>query len=220
MAATFKSRVDRDRDSSSVALVAEPALHPFTVPSLLAVALLRDLAERVVDNRARVEEKERRKRVKLGKTTTLDHQLVARRKARGLKEGTYQLSSSERESKMRTLTEWAIRDAHIEGGVVQVSTAVTPAGYLPLPAALLAPLLVPVVSAARERAHGTFRSRLERSQAKEAASTGRSSNLPLNSLTIAARLKAWDGRWERVGQWAVEEALEWGEAQGILELER
>lgn len=213
----FRTRAERELDKPSDSSTSLPV---FTVPALLQEAKLRDLAARIVDARARHEEKQRRRRAKLGIPTARDLQLVADRLSRGLDEGAYKLSTTAREVKMIGLTEWAIRQAHQEGGVVHAEISAgesswrrsSTVGYLPLPPELLAPLLVPIVSGQR----GTFRSKLERARDLEHGVAQKSSN---DATTVTARLRAWgeEGRWERVGQWAVEAALEWGRAQGILD---
>lgn len=81
-------------------------------------------------------------------------------------------------------------------------------GYLPLPPELLLPLLLPHIAAEAQRAAGTFVKKEERE--KGAGGKG--------GVTVEAvlkRLRRWgvDGRWERVGVWKVEEAVEWGEAR-------
>jgi hypothetical protein len=190
-------------------------LAPYTIPTLLVTPRLRDLAVRIVDARARNEEKHRRRREKLGTSTARDAKIVASRIARGLDAGAYKLSCTERKAKMSALAAWAIQQAHAEGGLVDVRVPTTgdtwgapETAYLPLPPELLAPLLAPLVSAAHADARGTFRSRLERAGAAPEVSP----------QAVTARLRAWgaDGRWERVGAWAVEAAMEWGEAHGVI----
>lgn len=236
MGRTFRSRAERERlmaGSTAPGLEYPQALTVFTIPVLLATPKLRNLAARIVDARARHEEKLRRHRAKHGTPTARDLRVVADRIARGLDAGSYKLAPPERDRKMVGLVEWAIRKAHAEGGLVQVETQPTeiPApgaaswrtssgitGYLPLPPELLAPLLVPIVNAATLCQRGTFRSRLER-MARD-SHDGSKSGPAVDASTVVRRLRSWgeDGRWERVGLWAVEAALEWGEAHGILSL--
>jgi len=200
---------------------------------LLAVPTLRDLAARIVDTRARNEEKHRRHRAKHGKSTVVDAQVVADRLARGLSEGSYKLSRAERDRKMTAMTEWTLRQASRDGSVVEVcipqaTVAVEddpwrrkPApevGYLPLPPELLAPLLVPVIAAHRVLVRGTFRSQLERARESRTQTQTRPSAAGIDAKSITTRLRRWDMRWERVGVWAAEAALEWGEAHGVLDL--
>jgi hypothetical protein len=245
VARTFRARAEREAiaaatkskpssldpgnpDSQPSSQGASAALSAFTVPNLLAIATLGDLAAQVVDMRARNEEKERRWRKKHGTTTERDLKVVADRRSRGLEETSYKLSPADRQKKITALAEWAIRSAHAEGGLIEIKMEVagqpentwrrrkdTVTGYLPLPPDLLAPLIAPVVSVMKARQRGTFRSRLER-----AAHNLTTRRAGVDAASIKARLQGWgeEGRWERVGLRAIEAALEWGEAQGLLDL--
>lgn len=230
---SFLSRLDLSSSSSYEAS---------TVTSLLAVERLHTLAVRVVDTRARREENERRKRVKEGRTTQRDEALAAARRARGLRSSDYKLTDAERYPKMVRLVEWAIRTAAAEGALVQVDTGSgmhslrtmgsfdscastlmsSEAGYVPVPPELLGPLLIPLAAAERaERAsrRSTFRSRAERERDRALGRLEQKEG-PVDAKILLRRLRSWgeDGRWERVGEWAVEAAVEWAEAAGLLRL--
>lgn len=214
----------------------DAAYEPFTVTSLLEVERLHALAVRVIDTRARREENERRQRARDGTSTRRDEALVTARRARGLRSSDYKLTTEEREGKLRRLAEWAIRAAAAEGALVQVevdgaqhslrtmasfdscvSLVSSGAGYVPVPPELLGPLLIPLAAAERaERAtrRSTFRSKAERERGPRPFDAG------VDAKVLLARLRRWgeEGRWERVGEWAVEAAAEWAEAAGLLRL--
>lgn len=234
-ATTVDTTFDTTFDTSWLSRLDAPTYEPFTVTSLLAVERLHALAVSVVDARARREENERRKRVKEGRSTARDDAIVAARRARGLRSSEYKLSDGERYPKMVRLVEWAIRAAAAEGALVQVdgtvhslhtmasfdsclSVLAQGAGYVPVPPELLGPLLVPLAAAERaERAtrRPTFRSRAERERGVKREADG-----GIDAKVLLTRLRRWgeDGRWERVGEWAVEAAAEWAEAAGLLRL--
>lgn len=194
----------------------DPSVHLpqiVTPAGILENEKLRDLAERVVNQHARNEEKYRRRRAKEGTSKDRDRQIVATRRARGIPSGDYHLTPADRELKMTRLVEWAIRQAAGEGSIVHLSTVDAAgrlvAGYVAIPPELLGPLLVPLVQAKQQQWQKVFRPRSERGK----------SNV-IQASSIASRLREWgeDGRWERVGEWAVEQALAWAEENGLVRL--
>nr|XP_031858589.1 uncharacterized protein CI109_005969 [Kwoniella shandongensis]KAA5525661.1 hypothetical protein CI109_005969 [Kwoniella shandongensis] len=191
------------------------ALTPFTISSLLSDERLDTLARLVVDNEVRKEERRRKRRIRDGTATKKDLSVEADRKAQCVRE--YVMNDKERRLKMERLVGWVIRNVAEEGSLVQVrlpvrarGTSLGEWGYLPLPPQLLFPLLVPHLEAERNLRKNTIRR-------KGDPRTG-------NGMTIdelVMKLRGWgeEGRWERVGDWKIEEAIEWGEEKGYLRKE-
>ncbi|WVQ98426.1 hypothetical protein IAU59_005549 [Kwoniella sp. CBS 9459] len=153
------------------------------------------------------------------------------------------LDEKERRKKMERLAGWAIRAVAEEGSLIQVkiSSDLTQThdqensesyrsmtrsaggshtrtsernkvqyGYLPVPPELLFPLLIPHLDSEKFLRENTIRPRGD-------PRTG-------NGMTVdelVAKMRRWgdEGRWERLGDWTVEEAVEWGEAAGSLKRE-
>lgn len=209
-------------------------LEPFTVDALMNVERLRVLGSKVAEVRARREERLRRQRAKDNASTARDERVVQDRLNRGLRPDHWRLNLHECEHKLRRLTEWALREAAAEGGLVQVQCGLSPSsffgtdaatqsswrhelptttttGYLPLPPELVCPLVVPLFEAERAyRLKSTSSMFLPRHDPRRSAG--------INVECLTKRLRAWGeaGRWERAGEWAVEEALEWGVEQGLF----
>ncbi|KAL0959701.1 hypothetical protein HGRIS_011396 [Hohenbuehelia grisea] len=81
--------------------------------------------------------------------------------------------------------------------------------YVPLSPAYLGPMVERVITQLMERAKKSSAP----ARAKQSASAPASQAGP-NAVEITACLKRQDGRWARVGEWAVNEALELLEAEG------
>lgn len=201
-------------------------LEPFTLESILAVDHLRELAELVVAHEAKREERNRRRRIRDGTARTADLDLERERVSLGKKPDDYKLGAREKKRNMQQLAGWAIRSLAEEGGMVQVriptstpvkslSTPYSPSplgsksgaagveyGYLPLPPEVLMPLLVPHLQAEQARRSRVFMKRDD---------PRRNRGMTEQELAIAMRSWGSDGRWERLGEWAVAEALKWGE---------
>ncbi|KAL1406118.1 hypothetical protein Q8F55_007801 [Vanrija albida] len=213
---------DESDGSDNDAFGSEILLEPFTVEALMDVERLRVLGSKVAEACARREERLRRQRAKANASTARDERVVNDRLARGLRADHWRLTGHEVEHKLRRLTEWALREAASEGGLVQVqltpllspSSCIgtdTTTGYLPLPPELVCPLVLPLLEAER-----AYRLKLTSSMFLSRDDPRRSAGINVECLT--RRLRAWGqaGRWERAGEWAVEEALEWGVEQGLF----
>lgn len=201
-------------------------LEPFTLESILAVDHLDELAELVVDHEAKREERNRRRRIRDGTARKADLDLERERVSLGKKPDDYKLGAREKKRNMSRLAGWAIRSLTEEGGMVQVrlpplmsvkvvstphspsplgakrSAATMEYGYLPLPPEVLMPLLVPHLEAEHARRSRVF---MKRDDPRR--------NRGMTEQELTAVMRSWgsDGRWERLGEWAVAEALEWGE---------
>lgn len=118
------------------------------------------------------------------------------------------MSDDERLIKMSRLVGWVIRNVAEEGSLVQVKFSGTEYGYLPLPAQLLLPLLIPHLETERFIREHTFVRKTD---------PRRGNGMSVSELV--GRLREWgeEGRWERVGEWKVEEAIEWGEESGLVQ---
>ncbi|KAK8870070.1 hypothetical protein IAR55_000640 [Kwoniella newhampshirensis] len=193
-------------------------LKPFTISSVLSDERLNTLARLVVDNEVRKEERRRKRRIRDGLATKKDLTVEAERKALGwnkIKE--YCLPVEERKYKMEKLVGWVIRNVAEEGSLVQVRLSKHQTGgngeqwgYLPLPPQLLLPLLVLHLEAERNLRKSTFRRK---------GDPRNGNGMTVDELVIKMRRWGEEGRWERVGDWKIEEAVEWGEEQGWLRRE-
>ncbi len=203
---TFRSR----KPIATPSITCNEYLQPFDVPSLLLVPNLKELATLVVDSEARKEERRRRRRVRDGQARLHDLELERDRRVRGIDPKEWRLSGIERQGKRERLVEWVIRNVAEEGCLVQVKLNVKNReyGYLPLPPQLLLPLLIPHLEAEKLARQMMF---MRKSDPRRGSG--------MTVAELVARLRAWgeEGRWERVGEWKVEEALKWGEERGMVE---
>ena len=193
----------------------ESSMQPFTIPSLLLVPHLAELAILVVESEVRKEERRRRRRIRDGVARPRDLQLEQERCSRGLDKKEWRISEAERRFKMVRLAEWVIRNIAEEGSLVQIKleTLNSPDqsfeyGFLPLPPQLLLPLLVPHLQMEQMARKNTFMRKTDPRWG---------SGMTVGEL--GGKLRGWgeEGRWERVGEWKVEEALQWGEEMGSVE---
>ncbi|WVR04919.1 hypothetical protein IAU60_001931 [Kwoniella sp. DSM 27419] len=173
------------------------ALYPFTMASLLRDPRLSTLAMLVVDNEMRKEDRRRRRRIRDGTATRKDL------------ERKVDASHLDRGRKVERLVRWVIRAVAEEGSLVQVRLP-HPVdgevhGYLPLPPQLLFPLCAAHVEAEWHLRANTIRRRGD-------PKTGH--GMTIDELVLELRRWGEEGRWERVGDWKVEEAMEWAESNG------
>ncbi|WVQ79617.1 hypothetical protein IAT38_001717 [Cryptococcus sp. DSM 104549] len=191
-------------------------LEAFTVSSVLADPRLNTLARLVVDREIYSEEKKRRRRFKNGESTSKDKAIEKNRKADGRPSGKhYALTEEERGHQMEKLVSWVIRAISGEGGLVEVRVYREHGGwefgYLPVPPPLLFPLLVPHL-----RTERYFRSNMP---ALKKTDPRKGHGVTVEAL--AGLMEKWgqDGRWEKLGKWHVEEAMEYADARGWLKKE-
>ncbi|WRT66820.1 uncharacterized protein IL334_003783 [Kwoniella shivajii] len=217
---TQKSFISRKSTRLTSSMTSTPnILQAFTPISLLSNDRLYTLARLVVDNEARKEDRRRRRRIRDGTATKKDFVLESERKVL-LTNGEVEASTiddKERRRRMERLVSWAIRAISEEGSLVQVtlplsqvSASITSSdryGYLPLPPQLLFPLCVPHMVAEKE-----LRSRTIRRKNDPKTSNG----VTVDELTIIFKRWGEDGRWERIGDWNIEDALEWAQSKGHL----
>lgn len=187
-----------------------PELPVFTVESLMKEETLAILAPLVVTRRAKKDEAAMREREANGTLTERDRRKIQARLDKGRSKGHWKLDKAEMAVKVRNLVTWAIRAIMEDGGLICIPA---PSGakaesYLPVRVELLAPLITPLVQRERARLSNVFRSKTERQ---------RGVNLEADIVSNVSReLKKWgDGRYERVGDWAVGEAYEWGRSRGL-----
>lgn len=204
------TRSTKPRSGSSSSSV--PAIQGFNVASLLRVPHLYHLAGLVVDEQSRKEEKRRRRRIRDGTASQKDHDYTSQRGEHG-----WRLTDGERTPRMQRLVRWVIRGLSEEGVMVEVAPAGTgtvgrpgeldQTCYLPLPEPLLFPLLIPHIQAEMLRRSKTY---LRRSDPRHGH------GILLDEIMRAQRRYGEQGRWERVGEWCVEDALVWGEQAGLV----
>jgi hypothetical protein len=194
----------------------------FTIPSILAVPHLDELADLVVEEQSRKEEKRRRRRIRDGTCTPKDLES----QASGSQKKEWRLSPSEKRARMERLVKWVIRGLSEEGVLVQIQHPVSSSiskeadlstgspyrrnreheyAYLPLPESLLFPLLIPHI-----QSEMIIRSKLFLRRTDPRYKSG----ILLEEVVGRLRRCGEEGRWERVGNWVVEDALVWGEGRG------
>ncbi|WWD01786.1 hypothetical protein V866_008732 [Kwoniella sp. B9012] len=200
-------------------------LRPFTPSSILVDERLSILASLVVDNEIRREERRRRRRIRDGTATRKD--LLAGRE-KNASTNIVMIDEKERNKKIERLVSWAIRNVSEEGNLVQVTLPSLPLpsstrhnnndgyvtqdryGYLPLPSQLLLPLLIPHLLAERDLRKNSIRRKNDFKSVN---------GMTVDELTSVMRKWGQEGRWERVGDWNIEDALEYGVGRGILRKE-
>ncbi|KAK4685923.1 hypothetical protein P7C73_g4211, partial [Tremellales sp. Uapishka_1] len=177
------------------------ALQPFTLPALLLVPHLHRLGTLIVSLEVRKDEKRRRKRIREGAPRVRDLAVEAERRAGG-----YKLGPEATEHKIRQLVQWTIREVAQEGGVVE-SKGEGGDGYLPVSPPLLFPLVRKLIRGEEELRRKMFMPKGDRRRGNG-----------VTVLELAEAMKRWgkDGRWERIGEWSVEEAVEFGLERGLL----
>ncbi|WWC61486.1 uncharacterized protein I303_104070 [Kwoniella dejecticola CBS 10117] len=199
-------------------------LQAFTPVSVSGNERLRTLARLVVENEIRKDGRRRRRRIRDGTATKKDLIVESERKeGRSLDV----MVEKEVQKKIERLVHWAIRAISEEGSLVQITLphfACKPGtrgkgagevvgceyGYLPLPAQLLFPLCIPHLTAERDLRKNTIRRKGDPKS---------KNGMTVDELTAAFRSWGTEGRWERLGDWIVEDALEWGLNKGFLRKE-
>jgi len=201
-----------------------PSIPGFTISSILSVPQLEELADLVVEEQSRKEEKRRRRRIRDGTATQKDFQSQAQSsvESQGSKSGNgWRLNRDEKRARKERLVKWVIRGLSEEGVLVQIKMKVDRINsypslsqsrskryveaYLPLPEPLLFPLLIPHLSA--EMNH---RSKIYIPRSDPRYGHG----ILLEEVMKRLRGCGEDGRWERVGEYCVEDALQYGEGVG------
>jgi len=236
----FKSRslnLDDDLDStprpSKTYQAQLPRLPGYTIPSILFIPHLQELAGLVVDEQSRKEEKRRRRRIRDGTATPKDQSqsqgrsLVIDTQSSSKSQGGWRLSNEEKRARMERLVKWVIRGLSEEGVLVQIKLRIEPnsksdfntpsfrprerytEAYLPLPESLLLPLLIPHVSAESE-----YRKKIYIPRSDHRYGNG----ILLEEVLKRLRECGEEGRWERVGEFCVEDALNWGVGKGLKRL--
>ena len=216
---------------SKTSIPVTPSIPGFTISSILSIPHLEELADLVVEEQSRKEEKRRRRRIRDGTATQKDLQSQSQPQTRSqsmslsveskgsTKTGSgWRLSRDEKRSRKERLVKWVIRGLSEEGVLVQIKmkvdrTNVSPSplrsrtkkyteAYLPLPEPLLLPLLIPHISAEIQ-----YRSKIyiPRSDPRFGHS------ILLEEVLKRLRGCGEAGRWERVGEYCVEDALQFGE---------
>lgn len=195
----------------------------------------------MVEEQSRKEEKRRRRRIRDGMATPKDHSQSLSMSTVGETQGSksgWRLTKDEKRARMERLVKWVIRGLSEEGVLVQIKikrssmvninthNAHTSTrsnsqeyftrrthveAYLPLPESLLLPLLIPHISA--EMNH--------RGKFYIARSDPRYGNgILIEEVLKRLRACGEDGRWERVGEFCVEDALHFGEGRGLRRVGR
>jgi hypothetical protein len=198
-----------------------PSLTGFTISSILSVPHLEELADLVVEEQSRKEEKRRRRRIRDGVATQKDLQSQSSVESQGSKSGNgWRLSRDEKRARKERLVKWVIRGLSEEGVLVQIKLKVdrinlSPSSqsrskrymeaYLPLPEPLLLPLLIPHLSAEIQHRSKIY---IPRSDPRYGH------GILLEEVLKRLRGCGEDGRWERVGEYCVEDALQYGEGVG------
>jgi len=174
-------------------------LHPFTLTDILDVPHLHQLATLVVDAVARKEEKRRRRRIIEGVPRAGDLEIDTERKRTGRD---WRLTAQERSSRMVRLTSYIIRRLAADGAIVHLQD-----GYLPLPPILVVPLLAPHFEREAFLRKGVYMRKTDSRYGNGAT-----------AAELVVRLRGWgaDGRWERMNEWVVQDAIGWAEGKGLV----
>jgi len=212
-----------------------PAIPGFTISSILSVSHLEELADLVVEEQSRKEEKRRRRRIRDGTATQKDLQSQSQFRSQsstmtseslsGVKtQSGWRLSNDEKRARKERLVKWVIRGLSEEGVLVQIrmkvdekiSTSQTRIkrcieAYLPLPEPLVLPLLIPHLSA---EIHHRSQIYIPRTDPRYGH------GILLEEVFKRLRGCGEDGRWERVGEYCVEDALQFGEGKGLRRVGR
>jgi len=208
-----------------------PAIPGFTISSILSVSQLEELADMVVEEQSRKEEKRRRRRIRDGTATQKDLQyrsqsstMTSESQSSVKSQSGWRLSSDEKRARKERLVKWVIRGLSEEGVLVQIrmkadekiSTSQSRTkryieAYLPLPEPLLLPLLIPHLSA---EIHHRSKIYIPRSDPRYGH------GILLEEVLKRLRGCGEDGRWERVGEYCVEDALHYGEGKGLKRVGR
>ena len=208
-------RMFRRRNSKHPSPALESSIQPFTVPSLLLVPHLAELAILVVESEVRKEERRRRRRIRDRVARPQDLQIEQERCSKGLDKKEWRISDAERQVKMVRLAKWVIKNIAEEGCLVQIRFEMRHSqdqdieyGFLPLPPQLLLSLLIPHLQMEQVTRKNTFMRKTDPRRTDG-----------MTVVELVGRLRCWgeEGRWERVGEWKVEEAVQWGEEMGLVE---
>ncbi|ORX39576.1 hypothetical protein BD324DRAFT_614216 [Kockovaella imperatae] len=200
----------------------------FTLEALLKVPHLGELARLVVDSETRREEKRRRIRLRDGQARPRDLEVERERLRRGRGAKDWKLTEEERQSKMLRLASWVIRSAAEDGQVVQVSLQDPSAsdmsdddvpvkrkrvhsyGYLPTPPELILPLVIGIVQNEQMARKKLF---LKKTDPR------RGHGMFLEEIVGTLQRCGTDGRWERVREWVIKDAIALGVTKGKLRQE-
>ena len=179
--------------------IADSPLEPFSITDILETQHLSHLGQLVVDQVTRQEEKRRRRRIRDGVPRPSDLRIETERKLSGRD---WRLNDQERQNKILRLTTWVIRNLHEDGAIVHTQN-----GYLPLPASLLFPILIPFIEREGYLRKGTFMRKDD---------PRKSNGVMVDEILV--RLNKWgeEGRWERVKGWVIQDAMDYAERNGLV----
>jgi hypothetical protein len=191
-------------------------LTPYTTASILAVPDLVELAGLVVDTTARREERRRLRRIADGFAKPNDHAIERDRVRKGKGRREYKLTDEERRKMVAKLIKWALGEIGIEGTTVAVSSALSfrsraaaeEDGYLPLPPELMLPL---IASHIHDEIYKRAQIVLKKGDPR------REHGVTTEELLRTFQSWGQAGRWERMGEWAIQAGLDMGVRRGVLE---
>lgn len=212
----------------ALALAPMPVAIPTcTIPSLLAVPHLAELASMVVEAETKKEERRRRRRIRDGEARDRDLAIEAERRAQGKGKSEWRLGPEAARKAMERLVNWGLRAISEEGSLVEIqrvsmdnpgqprlsSPSITPAAlettaYISLPPPLILPLLLHHLRAEQALRAKVFMTRTD---------PRRGNGMTITELTGKMRQWGEEGRWERLGEWRVEEGVQWGLIKGRIE---
>ena len=215
----------RALSSEASCFVGISKIRPISLVSILEVPHLMELAKLVVDNEARKEEKRRRRRIRDGQARSKDLAVERERIRKGRGRDSWRLTEDERRVKMLRLLSWVIRSAAEDGSLIQISLdshqstfdaprnhrsahrCMDDYGYLALPPELVLPIITQFMIHERTVRKSTFMRK---------GDPRRGHGMLLGD--ILGELQRWgeEGRWERVREWAVQDAIRLGVARGSL----
>lgn len=178
----------------------------------------------VVDAESKKEERRRRRRIRDGVAKARD--LAVDQAASQRKDGKveWRLRGDDKRRAMERLVNWGLRVISEEGSLVHVQPdttdyvdhqrtptasyrSISPTAYTPLPPPLMLPLLLRHLRAEKEKRSRVF---YRKDDSKSL------NGMTLEELLVAMRQWGEEGRWERLGEWRVEEGIQWGLIKGLI----
>ena len=233
----FRSRGSREamlyRASSPIPLSPLPSpsmpIPTFTLDALASTPHLASLGGAIADATAKQNERRRRRRIRDGCATDKDRAVERDRLSMGRRADEYHLTRTERRREVLKMTRRAIRSSGEDGGVVQVGTPhpsytdsaaqysfarssissisniPSDVAYIPITPPLILPLLMRFMEQEETRRRQVFMRKTDPRYGHG-----------MFISDLAKRLAEWgtEGRWERVGEWSVEDAVLWGVERG------
>lgn len=215
-------------DRPSTPLIQYPV---YTISCLLDTPHLAELAGMIIDAESKKEERRRRKRVLNGEATEKDLALEREGSQRASGKVAWRLTGEKRRKAMERMVSWALRAISEEGSCVHVhldvgqidydyhrtptasitaSAMVESTAYTPLPPPFILPVILWHLQVEQEARRNIFYKKTDPRW---------KSGMTIEELVYRMRQWGEEGRWERLGEWRVEEGVQWGLIRGLIRQE-